>query len=138
MTKRKLEIKVKKEIDAITCSEEALFNLNIIDIQSVSDCDNDGEAMVQVNLHIKNSVQSAVLTLLYFNKVSRKEEKLNIAVFLENDSLLKLFKKFKSHLSKDVLEDTQYPDVVDTMIAKHLLSLYKIKKKEYQLNPVGV
>ncbi|WP_133155033.1 hypothetical protein [Billgrantia endophytica] len=138
MTKRKFENKVKKEVEAIHLNEVAFFNLNILDIEPIESCNNDGEAMVQINLHTGNSVQSSILTLLYSKKVSKKEEKLNVGIFLESQSVSRLIKTFRSFLSSDVVSNKDYADVVDTTIAKHLLALYKDKKKEYTANPIGV
>jgi hypothetical protein len=133
MTKRKFEIKVKKEIEGIISEEIANFNLNIINIEPVIDCDNDGEALVQLNLQKGNMVKTSTATLLYSKKVSKKEDNLNTSIFLDNKSVYKLIKDFKGSLSSEVVKNKEYPEVVDNTIVKLLLAIYKKRKKEYVL-----
>ena len=133
MTKRKFELKVKREVEALQSEGDTAFVLNIIHIEPVIECDNDAEALVQINYQNKQSVKASTVTLLYYKKASKKEEHLNTNIILENKSVYKLIKEFKKNLSDDVVKNTEFPEVVDTTIAKSLLAIYKQQKKEYSI-----
>jgi hypothetical protein len=131
MTKKKFETKVKKEVKAIQEGGDIKFRASIIYIDDVEQCDNDGEAMVQINLDKGTGSKNSIVSLLYFKKNVKKEEEFNRKILLQNKGVYNIIREFKGSLSEELLSNEDYPEVVDETIATVIHALYRDAKKAY-------
>lgn len=136
MTKKKFEAMVRKNVNEIQESELAFFRVSIIDLELVENKRNQGEALVQIVLDANTKNMCAVTPLYYFTSTSRKEEQLNRKVLIENADTLKLIKAFYSHLSKEVKNRDNYPEVAFNQIANKIIELYKESKQEFMMEAI--
>lgn len=137
MTKKKFELKVKKEVKAIQEVGEINFRASIIYIDDIEQCDNDGEAMVQINLDKGTGSKSSIVSLLYFKKNVKKEEEFNRKILLQNKGVYNIVKEFKGCLPEELLNNEDYPEVVDETIATMIHALYRDAKKVYISENLG-
>lgn len=131
MTKKKFENKVKKEVKSIQEGGEIKFRTSIIYIDDIEQCDNDGEAMVQINLDKGTGSKNSIVSLLYFKKNVKKEEEFNRKILLQNKGVYNIIREFKGVLSEELLNNEDYPEVVDETIATVIHALYRQAKKVY-------
>ncbi|WP_172116723.1 hypothetical protein [Halomonas hibernica] len=137
MTKKKFELKVKKEVKSIQEGGEINFRASIIYIDDIKQCDNDGEAMVQINLDKGTGSKSSIVSLLYFKKNVKKEAEFNRKILLQNKGMYNIIKEFKGYLSEELLNNEDYPEVVDETIATTIHALYRDGKKVYISENLG-
>ena len=128
MTKAKREKLIDQELKALLADGAFDFKVSTIFIEEVKDCENQGEAFIQVSLSKNENIQLAIAKVLYFEKANRKENELNRKLLLKEKDVRAMVREVKKMLSSTIRKEAK--EEIDDCILNLILSLYKQDQKE--------
>lgn len=128
MTKAKREKQIDQELKALVDSGAFNFKVSTIFIEEVKDCENQGEAFIQISFVKDNNIQLAIAKVLYFEKANRKENELNRKLLMKEKDVRVMVREVKKLLSSTLRKEAK--EEIDACILNLILLLYKEEKKE--------